>query len=278
MKTACHPWIVLAVSFTIQMAIFAFSYTQLQEGTLALTGFWQVIRTNQDSMFFFYEFYFTLGGMTAIYYRQVSAFLLRHGRLVCCSFWLGLTVLLFHFIYQVLIEQKSLSYATAVLQPVLVLYSSVVIIFLFWLASVWAQRRNASDQPQGYGFWHHLSDATFGVYLVHPILLSLTITRILPAMPTAWPVALCIILVWCMAAGASTILSLLLVRTPVLSYLVGRGWLLPRRPKAAMALPSQQMGPSQRPSMLESGRTEPQRSVQTVKLPVESELKEEVSL
>jgi probable poly-beta-1,6-N-acetyl-D-glucosamine export protein len=230
-KTARHPWIVLAISFLVQIALFTFSYTQLQEGTLASSGFWQVFRANRDSMFFFYEFYFILGGMAAIYYQQVSTFLLRHGRLVSSSFLLGLVLLWFHFIYQVRIEQTGLGYATAVLQPILVPYSFVVIIFLFWLASVWASRRKTDGQPRGYRFWHMLSDASFGIYLTHPIFLTIALNWILPALPATWSAAVRELLVWCVAAVGATILSMLLVRTPLLSYLVGRGWILPRKRK-----------------------------------------------
>ena len=168
-KAARHPWIVLAVSFLVQVALFAFSYTQLQEGSLAAAGFWKVLRDYQDSLFFFYGFYFVAGGLAALYYREVSSFLIRHGRLVICGFILGLAVLWFHFIYQIRIEQTSLGYANSVLQPVLVLYSIAVIIFMFWLASAWALQRKADGKPKGYRFVHMMSDASFGIYLNSPL-------------------------------------------------------------------------------------------------------------
>jgi peptidoglycan/LPS O-acetylase OafA/YrhL len=229
-KVARHPWIVLTISFLAQVALFAFSYTQLQEGTLAAGGFWKVFRDNQDSMFFFYIFYFVAGGLAALYYQQVNAFVVRHGRLVICAFVLGLALLWFHFIYQVRVERLSSGYALSVLQPILVPYSFVVTVFLFWLASVWALRLRADGKPKGYGFWHTLSDASFGIYLSHPMLLTITLTWILPDL--SGPIALRVFLVWCITTAGSVALSLLLVRIPVLSYLVGRGWGLPWPRKA----------------------------------------------
>jgi peptidoglycan/LPS O-acetylase OafA/YrhL len=237
-KTARHPWIVLTISFLVQLALFTFSYTQLQEGPLASSGFWQVFRAHQDSMFFFYIFYFTLGGMTAIYYRQVSDFLLRHSRVVGCSFLLGLAILGFHFIYQVRIEGVSLGYATSVLQPVLIIYSLSAIVFLFWLASIWARRRKADGKPRGYRFWHVMSDASFGIYLMHPIFLGRALAWVQPILPVGTPVAVRELLVWLIAAGGATAASLLLMRIPVLSYLVGRGWIFPSPRKGAEVVPA----------------------------------------
>ena len=41
-------------------------------------------------------------------------------------------------------------------------------------------------------------------------------------MPLVWPVALRVLLTWIMAAGGATILSITLLKIPILSRLVGR--------------------------------------------------------
>ena len=114
----------------------------------------------------------------------------------------------------------------SVLQPVLVLYSIAVIIFMFWLASAWALQRKTDGKPKGYRFVHMMSDASFGIYLIHPLLLTLALKWVVPVL--SGPIALRVALTWLMVAIGSAILSMLLVRIPVLSYLVGRGWGIPR--------------------------------------------------
>src|SRR5947209_2656564 len=76
--------------------------------------------------------------------------------------------------------------------------------------------------PKGYRFWHTLSDASFGIYLVHVFILSALLQWVVPVMPEAWPVALRIFLTWFITAGGCAGLSIVLMKTPVLSHLVGR--------------------------------------------------------
>src|SRR5437868_5986481 len=76
--------------------------------------------------------------------------------------------------------------------------------------------------PKGYRFWHTLSNASFGIYLVHVFILTALLQRVVPLMPEAWPVALRIFLTWFLTAGGAAGISILLMKTPVLSHLVGR--------------------------------------------------------
>jgi peptidoglycan/LPS O-acetylase OafA/YrhL len=76
--------------------------------------------------------------------------------------------------------------------------------------------------PKGYRFWHTLSNASFGIYLVHVFILTALLQRVVPLMPEAWPVALRIFLTWFLTAGGAAGISILLMKTPILSHLVGR--------------------------------------------------------
>lgn len=67
-----------------------------------------------------------------------------------------------------------------------------------------------------------LSDASFGIYLVHVFILTALLQWIVPLMPEAWPVALRVFLTWFLTAGGAAAISILLMKTPVLSHLVGR--------------------------------------------------------
>src|SRR5205823_10512004 len=128
-----------------------------------------------------YQFFFILGGLAALSLKQARAFVLSHGKWIVSGFVLALAALWLHFLLQVDVYHESLSYATSVLQPVMVFYSPVVIMLLCWLACRWASRTdrlgtNPSRQrrsvaasatrsggmqgeghPKGYRFWHTLS-------------------------------------------------------------------------------------------------------------------------
>src|SRR5207237_4310415 len=116
----------------------------------------------------------------------------------------------------------SFGYATSVLQPIMTFYSPTVIVLLCWLACCWAIQTNQQGHPKGYRFWHILSDASFGIYLVHVFILTALLQWVVPLMPEAWPVALRVFLTWFLTAGGAAVISILLMKTPVLSRLVGR--------------------------------------------------------
>ena len=124
-----------------------------------------------------------------------------------------------------------MGYVTSVLQPVMVFYSLAVILFIFWLACRWACRKNRDGYPRGYRIWRVLSDASFGVYLVHALFLTAILRWVVPAMPTVWPVAGRVFLTWFITVGSATGISVILLNIPGLSRLVGHEH--PARRKAA---------------------------------------------
>lgn len=59
-------------------------------------------------------------------------------------------------------------------------------------------------------------------YLVHVFILTALLQWVVPFMPAAWPVAFRVFLTWFLTAGGAAGISILLMKTPVLSHLVGR--------------------------------------------------------
>jgi len=217
-----YPWRSLTISFVLQVVMFYLDYQFLQKGTLASSGFWQVVVQYQDRFVLTYQFYFLVGGFTALYFEQVRAFLLRNGWLVCGALLVALAGLWLHYAYQLRVELEPMAHVTSVLQPVMVFYSLAVILCGFWLVCLWASRKNQDGQPKGYHFWHLLSDASFGVYLLHAFFLTVLLRWFVPAIPSSWPAALGVFLTWFIAAGGAAVLSMLLLQIPILSRLVGR--------------------------------------------------------
>jgi peptidoglycan/LPS O-acetylase OafA/YrhL len=180
------------------------------------------VATFQDRFLLTYQFFFILGGLTALYLKQARAFVLSHGKWILSGFVLALAALWVHFLLQVDVYHESFGYATSVLQPIMTFYSPTVIALLCWLAYRWANTDPGRAHPKGYRFWHLLSDASFGIYLVHVFILTALLQWVVPFMPEVWPVALRVFLTWFITAGGAAGISILLMKTPILSHLVGR--------------------------------------------------------
>ena len=217
-----HPWRALSISFALQVFLMYFDYRYIQQGSLASSGVWQIVAAYQDRFLLTYQFYFILGGLAALYLKQARAFVLSHGKWIVSGFVLVLAALWVHFLLQVDVSHDSFGYATSVLQPIMEFYSPTVIVLLCWLACCWANTDIGRAHPKGYRFWRILSDASFGIYLVHAFILTALLQWVVPLMPEAWPVALRVFLTWFLTAGGAAGISILLMKTPILSHLVGR--------------------------------------------------------
>jgi probable poly-beta-1,6-N-acetyl-D-glucosamine export protein len=70
-----HPWRVFTISFILQVLLFYADFHALQGNTSALSPFWQLFAQYQDRFVLVYQFYFVLGGLTALYFQQIRTFL-----------------------------------------------------------------------------------------------------------------------------------------------------------------------------------------------------------
>ncbi|MEO8973127.1 MAG: acyltransferase [Ktedonobacteraceae bacterium] len=215
-----HPWSTLAVSFVLEVLVLYLDYHTIQRGQGS--PFWQFIAHYQDSIVVIYQFYFILGALAALYLRQIFAFLQRYDWLTIMGFLVGIGALWIHFFIQVLYYKEPVSYAVSVLQPAMVFYSLGVIAFFFWLAHLWAKNTSPAANPRSYKLWGTLSDASFGVYLIHGLFLDWFLQWLVPGMPQLWPVAIRVLLTWFLSAGCAALSSVILMNIPVASRLVGR--------------------------------------------------------
>jgi probable poly-beta-1,6-N-acetyl-D-glucosamine export protein len=229
-KVERYPWRTLVISFVIQMIIFYLDYHYVQIGSWSTSPIAKILNQYQDRIVFMYQFYFILGAFVARYFEQVRAFILRHGIWIACGMIVVLAGLWAHYFIQVLVYHEAIVYAVSVLQPSLVIYSAAIVIFSFWLACRWVVKSTGgveNKKPSWYGFWHQLSDASFGVYLIHVLILTALLDHLAPVMPVTWPLAIRLFLLWFITAGGAALISILLANIPVLSRLVGRSRPLP---------------------------------------------------
>ncbi len=73
-----------------------------------------------------------------------------------------------------------------------------------------------------------LSDASFGVYLMHALVLRVVAALLLPTLSATMPGVLRVVVLWVVTAGATAAISVALVHTPILRRLVGRPQPQPR--------------------------------------------------
>lgn len=223
-----YPWRTLLVSFVLEVVFLYADYHIIQRGLAPNTSFWQFFGQFQDSIVFTYQFYFILGGLVAIYLPQVLAFLKCYGWWTCAAFVVAIAALWIHFFVQVNVYHEPIGYAVSVLQPIMTFYSLAVIACFFWFAYRWASNTHTNGKPKGYRIWGTLSDASFGVYLIHALILNWLLQHIVPGMPQAWPVALRVFLTWFITAGGAALASIIIMNIPIVSRLVGRSRPLPR--------------------------------------------------
>jgi hypothetical protein len=127
-----------------------------------------------------------------------------------------------HFVLRVDFRHQPMSYVSSPVQPLTLFSGLIALVCGGWLACRWAQHHEAAGQPRGYRYWKALSEASFGVFLLHAAVLSLIVERVLPVFPATVPGAVRVFFIWLLAAGGATALSILLGHVPILSWLVGR--------------------------------------------------------
>lgn len=228
-----HRWKAIAVSGLLELALMAVDYHTVQTPAVAATPVGIFLTQFQERFVLIYQFYFVLGGLAALHLDTLRAWIPRHSRLLIGGFALVFAGFWGHYLLAIGPLGESVTYAKSVLQPMMVIYSVAVLGLLGWVACRWAGARTAAGAPRGARTWQTLADAAFGVYLIHPLFLTVALQYLVPNLPGAWPVALRVALVWVFTAGCTVLLSIALMRTPILSRLVGRSVHVPPRVMAA---------------------------------------------
>ncbi len=231
-RIARRPWWALGVTFAIQFLLMYGDYHYLLTGRVRPAGWLNALLIYRQNFIVLYPFYFVMGGLAAVHLRRVLPVLVRRGAWTLAAFFGAMAVVIIQFSVTVWHEHESLDYVTAPIQPMVLVYSVAAILCMCWLAARWEARRVPPEPPPGYPFFKQLSDASFGVYLMHALVLRVVAARLLPALAGWMPGVLQVFTLWLVAAGTTAVLSIALVHTPVLSRLVGRSqpWSR-RRPK-----------------------------------------------
>jgi probable poly-beta-1,6-N-acetyl-D-glucosamine export protein len=244
-----HPWRLLGVSFALQLVLVTVEYRYMIVPPFVNTTIGSYIFQNQDRYLPLYQFYVVLGGVAALYIKDVRAFLVRHGAWTIAAVLLTLAILLGNMLYLFqlphpsvgtstaalpyaarLAAQLYLDYITTVFQPAMQFYVAAVAAFLYWITYRWAIRR-VPRPPSGYRFWQLLSNASFGVYLMQGYFLTLGVTDLAPHLPLQWWEPLRVALTVLVVVVICFVLSSIMLYIPGVSRLIGHPCLLKLRRK-----------------------------------------------
>ena len=227
-----HPWWVLAAATVFQMALM--TYDQYFTGTLWIPFIDRYI----NNEFWTYTAYFVMGGVAAVHWPKVRAWLQTHMKTVLAWSAAAAAVMLAQFFVQTYAGHDMLV-ADSVIQPAMVPWAIMIIVLLAAIGVRYERAREVS--PNRWGVVKLLADLSFGIYLVHPMLLQY-FTNVLAQFgwyyPSFWLDALTVALL----VAASAVLMMLIGLTPFSPWLIGRA--ARRRAKSPRveppAIPSQQ--------------------------------------
>lgn len=116
-----------------------------------------------------YQFFMVLGGVVAMHRAEVDAWLRAHHRLVLASVIVTGLLAEGRYIWTVTHGGNAI-YDTDVFQWVVIPWSVAVVAGFYAIGNVWSERRGSGGLSR---FVERASDRSFGVFLVHPIILWL---------------------------------------------------------------------------------------------------------
>ncbi len=168
-----HHLALLAVSFAAQIALTAvFFYWPPSSGIL---GYW-VRHPNANLLS--YQLYIIAGGVAALHLDQFATWVSTHRRLVIGSVGVTLALGLTNYLADISFLHMNVLHASQVFQPLIAVEAVVFAIGLFCIGQ-WMDQRNSPRVLQAASVG---SDASFGVYLSHVLILF---TLLLPLLRDA---------------------------------------------------------------------------------------------
>lgn len=207
-----HPvWVVL-VAVAFQMALMA--YDQYARGAI-VSGF---INHYAGDEVWTYTAYFVLGGVAAVHWQEVRQWLQQH---LATIVWWSLAaagIMWVQFFLQTYWGHDMLL-ADSVIQPAMVPWALMSIVLL---AAIGVRYENARVRiPGRWSIVKLIADLSFGIYLVHPMLLQYW-TDLLAHFGFYHPSFYLDAITVALLVSASMVLMLLIGMTPFSPWIIGR--------------------------------------------------------
>jgi peptidoglycan/LPS O-acetylase OafA/YrhL len=216
--TARHHAVLLAISAAAQLALLT-----VQQYDLPTHGWLAQVAGHQDALIISYQFYVLAGAVAAYHLDQLREFVHRHPRGLLTAIFAAAAGAEIWYLLAVN-DAASPVRASAVLQPATLVWSMAAVIGLFMLGSAYADRRVAGDRTDRW--LARASDRSFGVFLVHPLILWLLLEAQVRVAPGVNPTLLTVVAYVVVVAG-SLAATEVFRRTPLSLLLTGRRVLRP---------------------------------------------------
>ena len=227
--TARHHFVVLSGSAVLQLLLLGRQmYAGPQHGWL---GF---VADHQDALISSYQFYVLLGAVAAFHLDQVRVFTRRHGTGIVTTV---LATAVATEAWYLVAEHHGMTpiKASDVLQPVMLVWSIAALAVLFLIGTRYAEGRVAESRLDR--SLALASDRSFGVFLVHPLILWLLLKGQARWLPGLHGVVLTVLAYLLVVAG-SLVATELFRHSPASLPLTGRR-VLRRRITTALPAPHQ---------------------------------------
>jgi peptidoglycan/LPS O-acetylase OafA/YrhL len=166
--------VLLALSAALQVG----SYLTWHDP--APTGLKAALLPYAGSFVFSYQFFLVLGGLAALHRARLDAWIRAHGRLVVAVFLLAGLATEGQYLWS-LHRGIGAVFASDVFQLVMIPWSMAVVAVFYVIGARWSDRRAGGP---GSRFVERAADRSFGVFLMHPVILWL-LTAAGPASPAA---------------------------------------------------------------------------------------------
>jgi peptidoglycan/LPS O-acetylase OafA/YrhL len=234
-STRRHHVAVVATSLVVQLA--AMSLAQYWTGHRGEIGQW--LWNHKNSLVISYQFFVVLGAVAACHVEELLTFFRSHQR----GIWAGITATLALTIgwYTVgLFIGEAPLVSSAVFQPAEVLWSIAAVSALVAAGVRWADVRasvaaQCSKHPGGRVI-PLLSRTSFGIFLVHPLVLNaLVVLGFVSGLRAQLPDLVAYAIVWPLVLVIATAFAMVAGRTPLSVILTGRRRTAVRRSRPVAA-------------------------------------------
>jgi peptidoglycan/LPS O-acetylase OafA/YrhL len=162
-KTAGHHGILLAVSAAVQVVL-----TSWLMYAPPATGWLEHVTFNADALLPSYQFYVLAGAVAAFHFERTVGFVRDHRRAIFAGAVVIAAATELLYLADVHTGRDALT-AANVLQPGMLPWSLAAVAVLLAIGTIWDDRRTAGSRwDRGLAV---ASDRSFGVFLVHPLIL-----------------------------------------------------------------------------------------------------------
>ncbi len=174
--------IVTLVSLSIfQILLMSYTYYVLRLNNTNYK-FTQRLVHIQYRFILFYLIYIFLGGFFALYYKDIEKIVKKNYKKAITFLILSILALLTSYVLEIYTFHLPIDFASAFDQPLVITYSLALIIIIFKLSIDISKNKIKlikKFNKQIVKFFFLVSEAAFGIYLIHPIILNFVSSNII---------------------------------------------------------------------------------------------------